>query len=62
MHELFSKSKTLPQVINQFADKYDDFAVVAQPCISEGTAANLTPEVVSTVHRLKLASLLQYVF
>lgn len=39
----------MPQVIDQFAFKYDDFAVVAQPCISEGTAAGLTPEVVSTV-------------
>ena len=41
----------LSQVIDQFAYKYDDFAVVAQPCISEGTAANLTPEVVSKVYR-----------
>ena len=37
------------QVAKTFAGKYDDFAVVIQPCMADGTAATLTPEVVSKV-------------
>ena len=37
------------KAINKFAFKYDDFAVVTQPCGLDGTAADLTTTVVSTV-------------
>ncbi|XP_065915128.1 phospholipase B1, membrane-associated-like [Dysidea avara] len=37
------------EVAKKFAGKYDDFAVVIQPCVADGTAATLTPEVISTV-------------